>query len=108
MARSRSRSRKGSRKGNSQLIGKMKKGDLTKYGYHLTNSVRSRHIALNKALNHYDNDLSVYRKLNAIAVLQKNTHPALSKIARADANWILFAYHKKLIILKNKSPNQLK
>ena len=66
----------------------MKHGELTKFGYHLSNSSKSRHIALGKALKHYHNDLSVFRKINAIAVLQKNTHPGLSKAARADAHWI--------------------
>jgi hypothetical protein len=68
-------------------IGKLKKGELSKYNYSLKSTKLSRHRALNKAIKEYG-ALSVYRKLNALAVLSKNTSPPTSKTAKADRNWI--------------------
>ena len=69
------------------LIGKMKKGELTQFGYHLSSNATDRRKALTKAIKRYD-ALSVFRKINAISSLQKNTNPSYSAKARADANWI--------------------
>lgn len=74
------------------LIGKMKKGELTQFGYHLSSNVTYRRKALTKAIKRYD-ALSVFRKINAISILQKNTNPSYSAKARADANWISKNYH---------------
>ena len=56
-------------------FGKMRKGELTKYGYHAKNSARGRRSALGKALKRYP-AMSVMRKLNALYVLSKNKAPS--------------------------------
>jgi len=68
-------------------IGPLVKGDLTQFGFHFANSAADRRVSLHLAIMKY-NALSIFRKLNAIAVLQKNRNPTISKKAKADANWI--------------------
>jgi hypothetical protein len=68
-------------------IGKLKKGELGQYGYSTTAKATSRHRAINKATRKYG-PLSVYRKLNALAVYTKNTSPKTSKTVKADRNYI--------------------
>lgn len=75
------------------IIGKMRKGELTQFGYHLSSNATDRRKALTKAIKRYD-ALSVFRKINAISILQKNTNPTYSNKARADANWISKNYLK--------------
>ena len=70
-----------------QGIGKLKKGELGKYGYSTKVNATRRHRALNKATRKYG-ALSVYRKLNALAVYTKNTSPKTSKTVKADRNYI--------------------
>ena len=69
------------------LIGKLREGELSSVGYFMDSSKLSRHRALNKATRKYG-ALSVYRKLNALAVLTKNTSPKTAKKAKSDRNWI--------------------
>jgi hypothetical protein len=73
--------------GPGKGIGKLKKGQLSSLGYSISKTARSRHAALNKATRKYG-PLSIYRKLNALAVYTKNTSPTTSKTAKADRNWI--------------------
>lgn len=68
-------------------IGKLKKGTLTKYGYHLKESATTRHAALDKAVKKYGK-LTVFRKVNALAVLQKNTNPKYASVARSDKSYL--------------------
>lgn len=68
-------------------IGKLKKGELSAFGYRPSASARSRHIALGAATRKHG-ALSVYRKLNALAVYTKRTSPSTSKTAKADRNYI--------------------
>lgn len=68
-------------------IGKLKKGELSKYGYSTTAKSSTRHRSLGKATRKYG-ALSVYRKLNALAVYTKNTSPKTSKTVKADRNYI--------------------
>ncbi len=63
------------------------KGSLVKYGYSTSKSAASRHTALDKAVKATSN-VTVRRKLNAVAVLTKNTRPYRSSIFRADANYL--------------------
>jgi hypothetical protein len=74
-------------KTRKNLIGKLHKGELSSLGYSTTKSAVARHRALNKATRKYGT-LSIYRKLNAVAVLSKNTNPETSKIMLEDRNWI--------------------
>jgi hypothetical protein len=68
----------------------LKKGSLTKYGYHLKLPNKTRHSALKKALKH-NTPLSLSRKLNLLSVFNKNKHPRLSKTARNDSRWVITA-----------------
>ncbi len=73
--------------GGEPGIGKLKEGELSAVGYKFSASARSRHIALGAATRKYG-PLSVYRKLNALAVYTKRTSPRTSKTAKADRNYL--------------------
>jgi len=72
-------------------IGPLKKGDLTSKGYDATASASVRHAAIAKAVGAYGR-LSTLRKLNAIAVLNKNTSPTRAKTFRTDRDWVKKTY----------------
>ena len=76
-----------SRKNKSDRIGKLRKGELIKYGYQYRLSDRLREKALEKAIEKYG-ALSVYRKLDAVAKLSVRTAPDASKIFARDRNWV--------------------
>jgi hypothetical protein len=63
---------------------------LSKYGYHniLNLTERQRHNALMKALKDNIKPVSLLRRVNALAILQKNTNPELSNILREDIDYI--------------------
>jgi len=63
----------------------LEKGTLTQYGYHANLPIKDRHFALLKALRHIK-PLSVYRKLNALYILNKNK--PLGILYRRDAEWV--------------------
>ena len=68
-------------------IGKLRKGELTQFGYSTSKTARSRHIALNQATKKYGR-LSVFRKLNALAVYTKRRSPKTSKRALSDRTFV--------------------
>lgn len=68
-------------------IGKLRKGELIKYGYQYRLSDRLREKALKNAVKVYG-ALSVYRKLDAVAKLSVRTAPDASKIFKRDREWI--------------------
>lgn len=70
----------------------LEKGTLTQYGYHANISTKNRHFALLKALRHLK-PLSVYRKLNALYILNKNK--PLGMLYKRDAEWIKTTYEYK-------------
>ena len=72
-------------------IGPLKKGELKAKGYDATSSATVRHAAIAKAVGAYGR-LSTLRKLNAVAVLNKNTSPTRAKTFRADRNWVKKTY----------------
>jgi len=72
---------------NNKMIGKLRKGDLIKYGYQYRLSDRLREKALLKAIDVYG-ARTVYHKLNAVAKLSVRTAPDASKIFRRDREWI--------------------
>ena len=80
--------------GPGKGIGTLKKGALSRYGYGTSNTARSRHIALNAAAKH-DGPLTVYRRLNALAVYTKRTSPTTSKVALSDRAYIGEAFGYK-------------
>jgi hypothetical protein len=65
----------------------LEKGTLTKFGYSMKNSQQSRHKSLKKAIKSVK-PLSIYRRLNALYVLNKNKHPDNAKIFKDDAEWL--------------------
>ena len=70
-----------------QLFGRLKKGELAKYGYSYKATDSERHAALKKAIDVYGR-IGVYRKLNAVAKLTKRTVPSASNIFSKDRNWL--------------------
>ena len=89
-----------------QLIGPLKKGELTKYGYsiysddHKTKKSREeRHTALTKAINEYGS-LGVYRKLDAVAKLTVRTTPEVSHIYQSDRDWVHANFWQKPLLKK--------
>jgi len=68
-------------------IGKLRKGELVKYGYQYRLSDSLRETALKKAVKRYG-ALSVYRKLDAVAKLSLRTAPDANKIFVRDRNWV--------------------
>ncbi len=76
---------KGPREGEG--IGKLRKGELIKYGYQYRLSDALRQKALKKAIKRYG-PLSVYRKLDAVAKLSLRTAPDASSIFSRDRNWV--------------------
>jgi hypothetical protein len=72
---------------NGEGIGKLRKGDLIKYGYQYRLSDLAREKALRKAIHAYGAE-SVYHKLDAVAKLSLRTSPDASLIFTRDRNWV--------------------
>jgi hypothetical protein len=85
--------RKTVKKKRSGLIGTLRKGDLSRFGYSNVTAMSEgrRHLALASAVRRYG-ALSLFRKLNAIFVLTRNTAPASSAIFKKDRDWIREKY----------------
>lgn len=83
---------KGPREGEG--IGKLRKGELIKYGYQYRLSDALRHASLKRAIDRYG-ALSVYRKLDAVAKLSLRTAPDASEIFSKDRDWIRSHYELK-------------
>lgn len=72
-----------------KLIGTLKKGMLTQYGYHPVEAKTNRHKSLSRAISKgKEAPLAVFRRLQAIGTLTKRTLPRASRIYKADAKWI--------------------
>jgi len=67
------------------LIGPLKKGMLL--GYSTKMKAPSRHKTLRKVIKKVG-PLSTFRKLNAVAVLTKNTAPKSSRTFKTDRKWV--------------------
>lgn len=76
---------KGPREGKG--IGRLRKGELKRYGYSFRRSEAQRHAALQEAVRHYG-ATGVYRKLNAVAKLTMRTIPSAAKTFGEDRNWV--------------------
>ena len=81
-------------KAKQTRIGKLRKGELIKYGYQYRLSDSLRHAALKRAIDRYG-ALSVYRKLDAVAKLSVRTAPDASDIFAKDRDWIRGHYDLK-------------
>jgi len=70
-------------------IGKLKQGELAQFGYSNVQkvSVEKRHAALRAAVDAYGS-LTVWRKLNAIAIYSRFRAPEASRIFLKDRDWI--------------------
>lgn len=75
-----------------KLIGKLKAGMLTKYGYHPVEAMTNRHISLSKGISKGEKPLAVMRRLVAISTLTKRTAPRASRIYKQDAKWVRTKY----------------
>lgn len=73
----------------SNIIGPLHKGTLSSFGYSqvANKTLTERHQALRKAVKHLG-WLPVFRKLNAVYVLNKRTNKLLSDIFWKDRNWV--------------------
>jgi len=71
-----------------KLIGKLKGGMLTKYGYHPVEAMSTRHRALARGITAGEEPGKVIKRLTAIGTFTKRTLPRASRIYRADAKWI--------------------
>lgn len=77
-----------------KVIGKLKAGMLTMYGYHPVEAMTNRHKALSKGISKGEKPLAVLRRLVAISTLTKRTLPRASRIYKQDARWISKKYLK--------------
>jgi hypothetical protein len=75
-------------------IGKLRKGELIKYGYQYRLSDSLRQEALKRAIKRYG-ALSVFRKLDAVSKLSLRTASDASKIFARDRNWVKNNYTLK-------------
>ena len=72
---------------NTQKIGPLRKGELSKFGYSTKKSRAERHTALRKAIKQFGSN-NVFRKLDAVAKLSVRTAPDKSRIFSEDRNWV--------------------
>jgi len=75
------------------VIGPLKHGMLTKFGYHPVEEQNDRRRALNKAIkNGGEKPLAVFRRLQAVSILTKRMAPRASRIYKSDAGWVRVKY----------------
>ena len=79
---------------SKKVIGPLKHGMLTRFGYHPVEAKTNRHKALTKAVSRGEKPLAVMRRLVAISTLTKRTLPRASRIYKQDAMWIRTKYAK--------------
>jgi Family of unknown function (DUF5771) len=77
-----------------KVIGPLKGGMLTRYGYHPVEATTTRHKALSKGISRGEKPIAVMRRLIAISTLTKRTLPRASRIYKQDAKWIRSKYAK--------------
>lgn len=87
---------KGTGTRKSSGIGPLRKGELSKHGYvHINGlTVTQRRAALAAAVAEYGS-LSVWRKLNAVAVYTRRVSPKVSALFKEDMDWIKKTYGLK-------------
>lgn len=64
-----------------------KESKLRRYGYGVHKKSKTRRSALSKASKKYG-PLSVFRKLNALVVLNKNVNKSNARVYKSDRNWV--------------------
>ncbi len=82
--------------GEGPGIGPLRKGELGAFGYHDVKHLptKTRRAALRKAVDKYG-ALSIFRKLNAVAIYDRNTAKQASRIFLSDRNWVRRTYMKR-------------
>lgn len=78
----------------SMGIGRLKKGELGKYGYSSFADSETRGEALFHAVEEYG-ALSVFRKLNALSVYNRNSSPRSARIFKSDRDAIKRVFMSK-------------
>jgi len=92
----------------------LKRGTLTKFGYSTSNKTKDRNVALLAAMDHYG-WLTVFRKLNAVMIYNKNK-PKWYNIYKRDRDWVkkqgkalepkpTDKKKKKLVVIKKEKSN---
>jgi len=75
------------------VIGPLKHGMLTKFGYHPVEAKTNRHKALHRAITKgKEFPLNVFRRLMAISTLTKRMAPRAHRIYKQDATWVRQKY----------------
>ena len=69
-------------------------GKLTEHGYHdvRDKSELARHRALGKVIRAGEPPLGLFRRLNVLMILFKRTDQKLSKLFKADRDWVKKVY----------------
>jgi hypothetical protein len=80
------------KKGGKTLIGPLKKGKLTRLGYHVTSKASTRRRAVDRAVAKYGK-LSTLRKLNAVRVYTRRSSPKKSKTFKSDVRYVQKKYY---------------
>jgi hypothetical protein len=65
----------------------LKKGLLSKYGYHIHLPIEERQDALKKALRENE-PLEVFKRLNILYIFNKNKNPKNAKLFKMDSQWV--------------------
>jgi hypothetical protein len=79
---------------NKVIIPIRSNGKLSKHGYEdvREKSELARHRALGKFIRAGEPPLGVFRRLNVLMILFRTTNPKLSKIFKADRDWVKKTY----------------
>ena len=72
----------------SKVIPALKSGGLRRYGYNVKSSLKERRNALLRALIRGQSKTTLIRRLGAISILTKRTHPTSSMRYRMDQHWL--------------------
>jgi len=81
------RNKKYHTKHSCNVLFHLEKGTLSKFGYSMKNTQIKRHISLKKAIKSIK-PLTIYRRLIALYILNKNKQPDNAKIFKNDAEWV--------------------
>jgi hypothetical protein len=75
------------------VIGPLKHGMLTKFGYHPVEAMTNRHKSLVKAIHvGKEEPRAVFRRLMAVSTLTKRMAPRAHRIYKQDAMWVRSKY----------------
>lgn len=78
--------------GKGKRLFTLKKGGLSKYGYSLSEIQDVRHSALIKAMEDGVSTGYLWKRLNAIEILNRNTNPKTAEKIKSDMEWLRSKY----------------